>query len=89
MKSATLGYAAAAFAMAALPFDAVAAHESPEHALEASRVAAMRAATLAFVATLDDAGRAAVMTGLDNNAVRTGWSNLPAVMAPRPGLAVA
>jgi primosomal protein N' (replication factor Y) len=29
------------------------------------------------------------MTGLDNNAARTGWSNLPAVMAPRPGLPVA
>lgn len=89
MKSVSWTMAAAVLALAGAPVHTAAAHESPEHTLEASRVAAMRAATLAFVATLDDAGRAAVMTGLDNNAVRTGWSNLPASMAPRPGLAVA
>lgn len=89
MKSLRTALAAALVLAGGIPALPAMAHESPEHTLEASRVAAMRDATLAFVATLDDTGRAAVMAELDNNAVRTGWSNLPAIMAPRPGLAVA
>lgn len=89
MRSVSWALAAGMLAITALPVHPVGAHESAEHTLEDSRIITMRAATLAFVATLDDAGRAAVMTGLDNNAARTGWSNLPASMAPRPGLAVA
>lgn len=88
MKAISITMAAAVLA-AAVPMDAVAAHDSPDHALEASRVEAMRGATLAFIASLDDAGRSAAMASLDNNDWRTGWSNLPQGMAPRPGLAVA
>lgn len=88
MKNIAISMAAAAMA-ASVPMSGVAAHETSDHALEAARVEAMRAATLAFIASLDDAGRSVVMTSLDNSDIRTGWSNLPASMAPRPGLAVA
>ena len=80
---------AAAVLALGLPVQPVMAHESPEHVLEASRVAAMRASTLAFLASLDDAGRAKVQASLEDNARRTAWSNLPAQMAPRSGLTVA
>jgi Protein of unknown function (DUF3500) len=80
---------AAAVLAACAPVGSVAAHESPEHALENGRIEAMRAATLAFLASLDDAGRAAVQAPLGDNARRTAWSNLPNNMAPRSGLMVA
>lgn len=81
--------AGAVAALTMLPLAAAKAHDSPEHSLEASRVAAMRAAAQAFLATLDDAQRATVLSTLDDTQRRTGWSNLPVVMAPRSGLAVA
>lgn len=87
MRMTTIAVTAAVLA-AFVPSGGVAAHEAPEHALEAGRVEAMRAATLAFLASLDDAGRAAVQASLDDNARRTAWSNLPASMVPRSGSAV-
>ncbi len=74
MKSVSWTKAAAVFAMivlamVALPSHTLAEHGSPEHTLEAAHIAAMRAATQAFIATFDDTKRA--------------------VVAPRPGLAVA
>ncbi len=57
--------------------------------LEESRVAAMRQATEAFLDTLDDSQRAQAVTGLDDEAARTSWSNLPVNFAPRTGAAVA
>jgi len=80
---------AAGILAAGLPVQAATPHESPEHALEEGRVAAMRETTLAFLASLDDAGRAAVLARLDDNARRTAWSNLPVNAAPRSGLTVA
>lgn len=88
MRMTTIAVTAAVLA-AFVPAGTVAAHESPEHALEAGRVEAMRAATQAFLASLDDAARTAVQASLDDNARRTAWSNLPASMMPRSGLAVA
>ncbi len=88
MRMTTIAITAAVLA-AFVPAGSVAAHESPEHTLEAGRVEAMRAATQAFLASLDDAGRTAVQASLDDNARRTAWSNLPASMVPRSGLAVA
>lgn len=88
MRMTTIAVTAAVLA-AFVPAGSVAAHESPEHALEAGRVEAMRAATQAFLASLDDAGRAVVQASLDDNARRTAWSNLPASMVPRSGLSVA
>jgi hypothetical protein len=82
-------FLAAAILPVALPMQAATAHESPEHALEEARVVAMRETTLAFLASLDDAGRAAVQARLDDNARRTAWSNLPVNAAPRSGLTVA
>lgn len=64
------------------------AHDGTEHALEAARVNAMRDATLAFLASLDDNQRAKATSSLDDNAARTNWSNLPISMAPRTGIAV-
>ncbi len=61
---------------------------SPDQALEQARVEAMREATQAFLATLDDGQRALVSRSLDDNAARTNWSNLPYSMAPRTGLSV-
>ncbi len=80
---------AAAILTAGVPMQAATAHISPEHALEEARIAAMRETTLAFLASLDDAGRAAVQARLDDNARRTAWSNLPVSAAPRSGLTVA
>lgn len=88
MKTMTIALAAAILA-AGVPLDAVAAHESPEHTLEAARVAAMRDATQAFLASLDDAGRSAVQASLADNERRTAWSNLPVSFVPRAGLSVA
>lgn len=64
------------------------AHDATEHALEAARANAMRDATLAFLASLDEEQRAKTAASLDDNAVRTNWSNLPINMAPRAGIAV-
>ena len=77
------GTLAAGVLAAGLPVQAATAHESPEHALEQGRVAALRETTLASLASLDDAGRAAVLARLDDKARRTAWSNLPANAAPR------
>lgn len=76
------------------PLSAIEAHDSPEHSgpdhsLEAARAVAMQETTLSFLATLTDEQRATVMASLDDSATRTGWSNLPVIMAPRPGMAVA
>lgn len=88
-RTKALGIALLAFASLTLPTTGARAHDSAEHGLEAQRAAAMRDAARAFLATLDDAQRATVMAALDDNQRRTGWSNLPAVSAPRWGLAVA
>jgi hypothetical protein len=80
------GLAAAAAAMSLSA--AASARDSPDHALEKARAETMRDATSAFLATLDDKQREAVMRGLDDNAARTNWSNLPNSMAPRTGLSV-
>lgn len=88
MKAFMRSVAIAAMAVA-VPVTQLAAHESEEHALDAARVEAMRAATVAFLESLDDAQRSQVMASLDDNRARTNWSNLPASMAPRSGLAVA
>jgi hypothetical protein len=87
MKAITFTFAAAMLAGLA-PISAVAAHDSPDHALEVARVDAMREATIAFLASLDDAGRAKVQASLTDNDRRTAWSNLPANLAPRQGLTV-
>lgn len=65
------------------------AHHRAEQSLEARRAAAMRDTAQAFLATLTDAQRATVVSTLDDEQRRTGWSNLPVVSAPRSGLAVA
>jgi len=88
MKAFMRSVAIAAMAVA-VPVTQLAAHESEEHALDAARGEAMRAATVAFLESLDDAQRSQVMASLDDNRARTNWSNLPASMAPRSGLAVA
>ncbi len=88
MKLCSFSLVAAAVAIAA-PVAELKAHDSTEHSLEALRVAAMEETTLAFLATLDEAQRSVVMASLDDNATRTGWSNLPVGMAPRSGMAVA
>lgn len=82
-------FALAAAIAIAVPLSAVEAHDSTEHLLETARVDAMQEATLAFLATLDDAKRATVITALEDNTARTSWSNLPVNMAPRSGLAIA
>lgn len=84
-----LGAALLAVAALTLPTMGARAHDSAEHGLEAQRAQAMRDAARAFLAALDDRERATVMAALDDNQRRTGWSNLPAVSAPRSGLAVA
>lgn len=72
-----------------LPFSAIHAHDRIEHSLEAERVSAMQKATLGFLATLTQEQRTSVMAPLEDSATRTGWSNLPLIMAPRSGIAVA
>lgn len=89
MKSVRMALAAVVLVAGAVPALPVLAHESPEHALEASRVAAMRAATQAFLASLDEAGRAKASAALGDNDRRTAWSNLPVNAVPRQGLSVA
>lgn len=87
MKS--VGWYFQALAMSfALPMAAVSAHDTHQHAGEASRIAAMGDTTRAFLATLDDKQRAAVAASLEDNDRRTNWSNLPVNMAPRAGLPV-
>ncbi|ASJ90940.1 DUF3500 domain-containing protein [Porphyrobacter sp. CACIAM 03H1] len=88
MRLMTIAVSAAVLA-AVVPASTVAAHESPEHALEAARIEAMRAATVAFLASLDDDARIAVQASLADNARRTAWSNLPASFVPRSGVSVA
>jgi hypothetical protein len=88
MKAVRFAFAVAVLAIA-VPMDAAGAHEAPEHGLEAARVEAMREATLAFLATLDDAGRSTVQAALDDNDRRTAWSNLPVNLASRSGLEMA
>lgn len=88
MKSVTFAFAAAVLAVG-VPGGGLAAHDSPDHALEAARVDAMREATQVFLASLDHAGRAKVQASLTDNDRRTAWSNLPANLAPRQGLTVA
>lgn len=88
MKAIRFGVAAALLVIT-MPTGPARAHDSREHGLEAGRIEAMRSSTLTFLASLDDAGRGAVQAVLDDNDRRTGWSNLPANLAPRSGLAVA
>ncbi|MBA3864315.1 MAG: hypothetical protein C0517_10255 [Erythrobacter sp.] len=93
MISSKLTAAALAVALLALS-SATKAHDSTEHlstdhALETARVRAMQDATLGFLATLTEHQRSMVVASLDDSATRTGWSNLPVVMAPRPGMPVA
>jgi len=71
------------------PISAVDAHDSPEHSLEAARVAAMQQTTQAFLVLLTNEQRDSVVAALDDGAARTNWSNLPASMAPRSGMPVA
>lgn len=68
---------------------AIQAHDSTEHSLEAARVSAMQDSTLSFVSTLTEEQRSSVMAPLQDSATRTSWSNLPVIMAPRSGIAVA
>lgn len=81
--------AIAAAAALAMPIDNARAHDPTENQLEAARVDAMRSATLAFLATLDQQQRTTVLGSLEDSATRTSWSNLPVSMAPRAGLEVA
>lgn len=89
MKSARMALVAALMAASGLVALPAMAHDAPEHRMEEMRVAAMRDATLAFLASLDDAGRAKASAALDDNDRRTAWSNLPVNAAPRSGLTVA
>lgn len=80
---------AAALAAMTYPAIGVWAHDTVDHELEAARVESMQQATSAFLATLTDEQRATAVGALDDNEIRTGWSNLPVSMAPRSGLVVA
>lgn len=84
-------YATAMVATIALlfPISAILAHDSTEHSLEAARVSAMQDATLDFLVTLTEEQRSRVLAPLEDSATRTSWSNLPVIMAPRSGMAVA
>lgn len=89
MKSVRMALAAVLVATGSVTALPARAHESPDHMLEAGRVAAMRTATLAFLASLDEAGRAKASASLADNDRRTAWSNLPVNAVPRQGLSVA
>lgn len=84
-------YATAMVATIALlsPVSAILAHDSTEHSLEAARVSAMQDAALDFLVTLTEEQRSRVLAPLEDSATRTSWSNLPVIMAPRSGMAVA
>jgi hypothetical protein len=65
------------------------AHPVPHgQAAAHSQSAAMSAAAQAFIASLDQQQRQALLASLDDEAARTDWSNLPAAIYPRSGLAV-
>ena len=76
-------------AMAACLSGGASAHPDHDRIGMQMEADAMADAAAAFLATLDDAQREAVMFDLDDTDAREGWSNLPTVMAPRSGLQIA
>lgn len=81
-------YLIAAAAAACLSASAF-AHPEHDHTGMQIEADAMADAASAFLATLDDAQRDAVMFDLEDREAREGWSNLPTALAPRMGLQIA
>lgn len=57
--------------------------DHPPAADSAQRAAKMAAAARTFLASLEPGQRARIVRGLDDNAARTDWSNLPSAIYPR------